>query len=74
MLNNLGMSFQSRFGRTGDVADLTEAITIQQRAVQLTPDGHSDMPMRLNNLAISFRSRFEHTDDLSDILTATLTS
>ena len=49
-LNNLGSSFQSRFGRLGDLADVDEAIKAQQQAVRLAPDGHSDKPGRLNNL------------------------
>jgi len=70
ILNNLGIAFQSRFECLGDVSDLTEAISIKQRAVQLTPSIHPDMPMRLNNLGMSFQSRFEHTGDISDLTEA----
>jgi len=66
-LNNLGASLHSRFKRTGDFSDLSEAISNEQRAVQLTPDGHPGMPMWLNNLGISFHSLFERTDNLSDL-------
>jgi hypothetical protein len=54
-LNNLGISFQSRFEHTGDLTDISEAISFQQKAVQLTPEGHADMPAHLNNLGISFQ-------------------
>jgi hypothetical protein len=43
------------------------AISYQQKAVHLIPEGHADMPGWLNNLGISFQSRFEHTGDLADI-------
>jgi len=66
-LINLGISFGSRFELTGDVSDLSEAISVEQRAVLLTPDGHPDMPRYLNNLGTSFHSRFQPTSDLSDL-------
>jgi len=69
-LNNLGNSFLCRFERTGDVSDVSEAISVQQRAVQLTPNGHADMPALLNNLGNSFMCRFEHTGDVSNMHTA----
>jgi hypothetical protein len=53
-LNNLGNSFQSRFEHTGDLADISDAISYQQKAVHLTPEGHADMPGWLNNLGNSF--------------------
>ena len=71
-LNNSGNSFRCRFERTGDLIDISNAISAQQRAVHLTPDGHADMPDWLNNLGISFRCRFEHTGDLPDISSAML--
>jgi hypothetical protein len=55
-LNNLGNSFQSRFEHTGDLADISNAISYQQKAVHLTPEGHADMPGWLNNLG-SFISK-----------------
>jgi len=66
-LNNLGISFHSRFDHTGNLADISEAISNQQRAVQLTPNGDPRMPMWLSNLGSSFQSRFERTGDLSDL-------
>jgi len=66
-LNNLAISFQSRFKHTGDVSDLSKAIPIQQRLIQLTPDGQPNMPVWLYNLGISFQRRFKCTGDLSDL-------
>ena len=59
-----------RFQRTGDLPEISEAISTQQRAVQLTPGGHPDMPGRLNNLGIAFVFRFECTGDVSDLTEA----
>jgi len=66
-LTNLGNSFQCRFECTGELPGIDEAVSVQQRAVQLTPDGHADMPKCLNNLATSYIFRFERVGDLSDI-------
>jgi len=67
LLNNLGNSFQALFERTGEVSDVSEAISVQRWAVQLTPNGHANMPGRLCNLGNSLRCRFQRTSDISDI-------
>ncbi|KAH6904715.1 CHAT domain-containing protein [Coprinopsis sp. MPI-PUGE-AT-0042] len=69
-LNNSGVDLMRQFERTGDLATVTEAITVLYRAVQLTPKGHADLPGRLSNLGNSFLCRFENTGDLSDIAEA----
>jgi len=66
-LNSLGISFWSRFHHTGDLSDISLAITNKQQAIQLTPHGHPNMPLWLNNLGNSFRARFRQTDNLSDL-------
>jgi len=66
-LNNLGSSYRCRFGRTGELSDISEAISLQQQAVQLTPNGHADIPPYLNNLGHSYGCRFRRTGELSDI-------
>jgi len=66
-LNNLGCAFQSSFRHTGDLSHLSEAISAQQRAVQLSPNGQPDLLPWLNNLGNSFQSCFVRTGDLSDI-------
>ena len=68
-LNNLGISFQTRFEHTGDLADISEAISYKQKAVHLTPEGHADFPRHLNNLGKSFLCRFKRTEDVADIFT-----
>jgi len=66
-LNNLGGAYQAIFERTGDLSHLSGAISAQQRAIQLTPNGHPDMPRLLYNLANSFQSRFARLVDLADV-------
>ena len=47
--------------------DISEAIRYQERAVQLTPDGHPTLSPVLTNLGTTFVSRFERTGDMQDI-------
>jgi len=65
-----GIELVEHFERTGNLPDILEAILIQQRAVQLTPNDHPDMPAILNNLGIAFQSRFECIGDVSDLTEA----
>ncbi len=52
-LSNLGTKLlQSRFERTGEMANLEEAIETAREAVQSTPHDHPDRAARLNNLGI----------------------
>ncbi|KAF5331280.1 hypothetical protein D9611_013071 [Ephemerocybe angulata] len=67
ILSNLGGSFTRRFERTGDLSDIADAIDVQQKAVNLTPQGHADLPSRLNNLGCSLTCRFECTGELSQV-------
>jgi tetratricopeptide (TPR) repeat protein len=59
-----------RFERIGDLLDISQAISVQQRALKITPDGHASLPKQLNNLGNSFESRFNRTGDLADITEA----
>jgi len=61
VLNTLGMCLQ----RTGDISDISEAISVHQRALHLI--SASDQASCFNNLGISFRYRFEVYGDLLDI-------
>jgi len=70
MVNVCGTILKERFKQTGDIDEISNAISAWQRAVQLTPDGHDDMPGGLNNLGNSFLRRFERTGDLTDIANA----
>lgn len=58
---------QRRFQYTGSLFDISQAIQNLQLAIQLTPDDHADLPVRLSNLGTAFLRRFERTGDLDDI-------
>ncbi len=67
MLTNLGIILQTRFERTGVLADLDAAIEAEHAAVAATPPGHPDRPGYLSNLGDALRARFEHTGVLADL-------
>ena len=66
-LNNLGITFLTRFEHFGQLNDLEDAISREREAVDLTPDSHPDKASYLNNLGISFRTRFERLGQLNDL-------
>ncbi|KAF8903455.1 CHAT domain-containing protein [Gymnopilus junonius] len=66
-LDNLGVSLMLRFVREGDLEDISESISIHRRAVDLTPEGHPNLPAVLHHLGGSLRIRFLHTQQLTDI-------
>jgi len=70
MVDVCGTILRKRFEKTGAIDEISNAISAHQRGVQLTPDGHVDMPSRLNNLGGSLMRRFECTGDLTDIANA----
>ncbi|TEB25883.1 hypothetical protein FA13DRAFT_1713728 [Coprinellus micaceus] len=59
-----------RFQRTGNLNEISEAISILHRVVETTPADDMNFATMLNNLASSFLSRFEHTGDLGDLAEA----
>ncbi|KAF5320613.1 hypothetical protein D9611_013740 [Ephemerocybe angulata] len=79
MLTNLGValkglfkqtgssSFECRFERTGDLSDISGAISAYQKAVNLSPRGDKELPPRLANVGSSLHRYFERTGDLSHI-------
>ncbi|MEW5873064.1 MAG: tetratricopeptide repeat protein, partial [Chloroflexota bacterium] len=66
-LNNLGNGLSDRYARTGELADLEQAIAHGQQAVALTPPGSPDLPMYLNNLGNGLRDRYARTGELADL-------
>ncbi|TFK19235.1 hypothetical protein FA15DRAFT_648667 [Coprinopsis marcescibilis] len=67
---DIGDSVESHDGEGStliDVPAIDKAIASQERAVDLTPPGHPDLPGHLGNLGTSFYRRFERTSDLRDI-------
>ncbi|KAF5319112.1 hypothetical protein D9611_014103 [Ephemerocybe angulata] len=69
-LSKCGIERLRNFRQTGDLSVLTEAISMLQRASDLTPHGHAGLPALLNDLGISFKCRFERTGEISDIADA----
>ncbi|KAJ3501599.1 hypothetical protein NMY22_g18870 [Coprinellus aureogranulatus] len=48
-LHNLTIALSNRFGLTGDLSDLTEAITMTRRIIGLTPNGHPIPSLQLHS-------------------------
>ncbi len=66
-LNNLGNKLGRRFERTGEMADLEEAIETARNAVQSTPHDHPNRAACLNSLGVFLESRFERTREMADL-------
>ena len=67
MLSNLGNALQARFERTGQQADLDQAITRLSEAVDAAPADHPDRPGYLSNLGAALQARFERTGQQADL-------
>ncbi|KAK4148475.1 hypothetical protein C8A00DRAFT_47666 [Chaetomidium leptoderma] len=66
-LNNLGNKLESRYERTGAMADLEEAIGVARQAVAATPDDHPNRAVCLNNLGTQLGRRYERTGAMADL-------
>jgi hypothetical protein len=66
-LNSLGVMLESRYKRTGAMADLEEAISVARQAVDATPADHPDCPGYLNNLGVMLESRYKRTRAMADL-------
>ncbi|TEB19620.1 hypothetical protein FA13DRAFT_1780499 [Coprinellus micaceus] len=80
-LDNLSLCLRSQFEpsataytlvleNTGDLQDITEAILLQRRVVDRTPEGDPSFPVVLHTLNNCLHARFHHTGDLQDITEA----
>ncbi|KAF6754638.1 CHAT domain-containing protein [Ephemerocybe angulata] len=58
------------YRHAGDLADILAARLAMKRAVDLTPQGHVNMPGRLTDLGNVLTHRFERTGELGDIVEA----
>ena len=67
LLNNLGNGLRDRYARTGQLADLEEAIRVFQQAVQRTPPDSPDLPSLLNGLGNGLSDRYARTAQLADL-------
>ncbi|KAG8705465.1 hypothetical protein FRC11_009017, partial [Ceratobasidium sp. 423] len=66
-LDKLGWFHMDRFWRFGELNDLEKAVEYGSRALELTPDGHSDRPPRLGDLGAFYGERFKRLGELEDI-------
>jgi hypothetical protein len=69
-LNNLGMTFLSRYRQERDKKDsldLDEALVALTHAVELTDDSHPAKPARINSLCAALGERFLRSRDFADL-------
>ncbi|KAJ7689622.1 hypothetical protein B0H17DRAFT_1295277 [Mycena rosella] len=64
---DLGFALQTHFEQCGDLDDLQQALSLWEKVVALTPDGHLDKLLQWNNLANSLITRFEWLNDITDL-------
>jgi len=67
ILNNLACFLPTRFGQTGYVRDLDEAISLHRQALTFLPVLHPDRPGSLYNLANVLGTRFIETGVIADV-------
>jgi hypothetical protein len=72
-LDYLGTLLHDRFGRTGTLADLQEAIASLREAVALTHPSSLDLPARLHSLGTALHDRYERTKTMADLEAANQT-
>ena len=58
LLDNLSHLLFLRFESTGEIAELSESISLSLQSIALTPEGHPERPERLGRVANSYLSRF----------------
>ncbi|KAF6749072.1 CHAT domain-containing protein [Ephemerocybe angulata] len=66
-LNADGFALYHHFQRTGDLRDITESTEVLRKSLELTPEGHADMPIRLDDLGHALYLRFHHTGDVNNL-------
>jgi tetratricopeptide (TPR) repeat protein len=63
--------YASRFEpKMGNISDIVEAISAYQKAIELTPSGHANLPHYFRSLGSSYTSKFYCTHKLFDITKA----
>ncbi|KAG8689309.1 hypothetical protein FRC11_003253 [Ceratobasidium sp. 423] len=66
-LGELGWSHHNRFQRFGELNDIDTAIKYGSLALDLTPDSHSNLALRLVDLGIFYGGRYQFLGDLGDL-------
>jgi tetratricopeptide (TPR) repeat protein len=67
LLTNLGIGLYTRFARTGQQADLDEAIQAFKQAIKATPPDSPHLPDHLNNLGNALIDRFRRVGGERDL-------
>ena len=67
MLTTLERALRTRFGRTGSLADLDEAIQADQDALAAAPGDHPNRAIVLSDLGVALQSRFAQTGSPTDL-------
>jgi len=62
--SSLGTALGKRYDWLRNEKDLEESIVENEKAVNLTPEGHPDRPMYLNDLGLSLQRQFERDGDI----------
>jgi hypothetical protein len=69
-LHTLGLSQFHCYKRFSRIIDLENAISNQQKSMELMDDGHPNIPGLLSNLGTGHRTRFDLLGELADLDTA----
>ncbi|CAE6467096.1 unnamed protein product [Rhizoctonia solani] len=65
-LNKLGSIHLDQFRQFGKPDDIAKAIEYSKCALDFTPDGHPEMPLRLTGLAVCYGDRFRRFGKIED--------
>jgi CHAT domain-containing protein/tetratricopeptide (TPR) repeat protein len=66
-LARLSIALRERFERTGDLADLNQAVTVSEQAVRGLSGDDPGFPLQLCSLSNALKSRFEQTGNDGDL-------
>jgi tetratricopeptide (TPR) repeat protein len=66
-LNELGKALQKRFQETNSTAYLSRAITVYDKAVEMSSVGPANQARYLNNLSVALQIRFRRTTQENDL-------
>ncbi|RBA11796.1 hypothetical protein FPRO05_14233 [Fusarium proliferatum] len=66
-LHHLGFQLETRYGRTGVIKNLEEAIKTTRKAIKLTPDNDIYLASLLDSLGTKLQSRYDRTEEMKDL-------
>ncbi|KAH7322254.1 CHAT domain-containing protein [Rhizoctonia solani] len=71
-LNDLSISYQTRFERFGELNDIEKTMEYLHKAISLISAGHPGQPVCLSNLGSAYRNRYERLGSLEDLQKVTV--